>query len=205
MGEFVQFYVVLHQNLFLHLLATINLTEQPPAFTELLISFFAKSNLYPVYFILLLAIDSMIFKMLGVILREMNSARKRTMLKARFNKLLAGEKTLCPKDILELTNKERKNNWQSLNQPGIYILFNLTDKIYYVGQSTRMLDRVRQHFLGKGNPDVYADFRYGTNFSIQFVPLSKSSSITLNELDHEAILAYDGFTRGYNRNKGMQK
>ncbi|MGM8141375.1 hypothetical protein ACS8BW_09725, partial [Enterococcus italicus] len=71
--------------------------------------------------------------------------------------------------------------------------------------STRMLDRVRQHFLGKGNPDVYAVFRYGTNFSIQFVPLSKSSSITLNELDHEAILAYNGFTRGYNRNKGMQK
>ncbi len=57
---------------------------------------------------------------------------------------------------------------------GAYVLHNLNNDFYYVGQSINVVHRVKQHFTGKGNGDVYADFKYNNEFEIIFVPLATS-------------------------------
>lgn len=88
------------------------------------------------------------------------------------------------------------------NFAGVYILFNSTKNKYYVGQGKAVLNRVNAHFTGKGNGDVYADFKYGDKFTIKMISLEKSGYSTLNELERNTILAYDAFASGYNKTRG---
>ena len=88
------------------------------------------------------------------------------------------------------------------NFPGIYILHNHTQNIYYVGQGQRVLDRVNMHFTGKGNGDVYADYKYGEKFTIKILALKGSGFDTLNELERHAIDLYDAYENGYNKQRG---
>ena len=88
------------------------------------------------------------------------------------------------------------------NFPGIYILHNHTQNIYYVGQGQRVLDRVNMHFTGKGNGDVYADYKYGEKFTIKILAIKGSGFDTLNELERHAIDLYDAYENGYNKQRG---
>ena len=45
------------------------------------------------------------------------------------------------------------------NFAGVYILFNSTKNMYYVGQGKEVLNRVNAHFTGKGNGDIYSDYK----------------------------------------------
>ena len=65
-----------------------------------------------------------------------------------------------------------------------------------------MLNRVNAHFTGKGNGDVYADFKYGDKFTIKMISLEKSGYTTLNELERNTIMTYDAFASGYNKTRG---
>ena len=86
---------------------------------------------------------------------------------------------------------------------GIYLLHNLSNDKYYVGQSKRVLARVRQHFSGNGgNGDVYADYQRGDTFSVRTISLASSGYDSLNALEADAIDSYEAFTRGYNRRRG---
>lgn len=85
---------------------------------------------------------------------------------------------------------------------GIYILHNVSKDRYYVGQGVRVIDRVSQHFMGHGNADVYADWKYGDQFMIKTIPLQQSGYQSLNDLEHDAIAAYDACEHGYNRTHG---
>ena len=53
---------------------------------------------------------------------------------------------------------------KALNQQGeitgIFIVHNATKDLYYVGQSAKAIDRAAIQFLGRGNCDVYADYKY---------------------------------------------
>ena len=88
------------------------------------------------------------------------------------------------------------------NFAGVYILFNSTKNMYYVGQGKEVLNRVNAHFTGKGNGDVYADYKYGDKFTIKMISLEKSGYATLNELERNTIMAYDAFASGYNKTRG---
>ena len=88
------------------------------------------------------------------------------------------------------------------NFPGIYLIHNTTKGIYYVGQGERVLDRVNMHFTGKGNGDVYADYKFGDSFLIRIIGLQGSGFDTLNELERYAIDEYKAFEIGYNRQRG---
>ncbi len=90
-----------------------------------------------------------------------------------------------------------KNDFQ-----GVYVLFNKKKKIYYVGQSVNVLKRVNNHFTGKGNGDVYADFKYGDNFTIQTIPLENSGFSNLNDLEKQAITVFKAYKKGYNKTRG---
>ncbi len=41
---------------------------------------------------------------------------------------------------------------------GVYILYNQTKNMYYVGQGKSVFQRINSHFTGHGNGDVYADY-----------------------------------------------
>lgn len=88
------------------------------------------------------------------------------------------------------------------NFAGVYILYNKTKKIYYIGQSQKVLNRVNLHFTGKGNGDVYADYKYGNKFTIRIISLEHSGYKSLNELERHIILTYDSFATGYNKTRG---
>ena len=87
----------------------------------------------------------------------------------------------------------------TMNFAGVYILFNATKNMYYVGQGKEVLNRVNSHFTGKGNGDVYADYKYGDKFTIKMIALKNSGFSTLNDLERNTILTYDAFASGYNK------
>lgn len=74
---------------------------------------------------------------------------------------------------------------------GIFIVHNATKDLYYIGQSAKAIDRAALQFLGRGNFDVYADFKYGDAFNVRIVPLSISGYESLNELKRTAIKALE--------------
>lgn len=82
---------------------------------------------------------------------------------------------------------QRKALTQQGEITGIFIVHNATKDLYYVGQSAKAIDRAAIQFLGRGNCDVYADYKYGDSFSVRIVPLSESGYESLNELKRAAI------------------
>ncbi|MCM3725093.1 GIY-YIG nuclease family protein [Neobacillus cucumis] len=109
-----------------------------------------------------------------------------------------------PNELLELRNK-RKREWCGFeNFAGIYIIHNRENSMYYIGKAERLFDRAYKHFLDDktGNPEIYRDYRSGDEFSISFIPLDSTFFSDLNELEDNAIRAYDSFQHGYNRMGG---
>lgn len=90
----------------------------------------------------------------------------------------------------------------SRNFAGVYILHNESKDKYYIGQSKTVLNRVNNHFTGKGNGDVYVDYRNGDQFKIQLIPLENSGFDDLNSLERHFIKRYNAYGRGYNRTRG---
>lgn len=91
------------------------------------------------------------------------------------------------------------------NFAGIYIIYNQTKNMYYIGQGKEVSNRVNSHFTGKGNGDIYADYKYGNNFTIRTIPLKKSGFRTLNDLERNAIKTFHSYEWGYNKNRGNRK
>jgi hypothetical protein len=88
------------------------------------------------------------------------------------------------------------------NFAGVYILHNKTKNMYYVGQGQQVLNRVNAHFTGKGNGDVYADYKYGDSFKIKMISLDNSGFTSLNELERATIKTYNAYSQGYNKTRG---
>lgn len=114
---------------------------------------------------------------------------------------------LTPEEFIELRNKSfggrgRALHSNNFNFAGVYILHNKSKDLYYVGQGKQVLNRVNSHFTGKGNGDVYADYKYGDEWTIKVIALENSGYHTLNELERNTIAAYDSFENGYNRTRG---
>lgn len=112
------------------------------------------------------------------------------------NKWLAGFAEMSVKEFFELRKKNPENF------TGVYILNNTTKHKYYVGQAIRIFSRVNNHFTGKGNGDVYADYKYKDNFTIRLIPLSKSGYTSLDKLEKDMIAKFKANTTGYNKTAG---
>lgn len=87
---------------------------------------------------------------------------------------------------------------------GVYIIYNQTKNMYYVGQAKRLFFRVKQHFTGRGNGDVYADYKYGDSFLIRLVTLRESGYDDLDRLERDLIAKYHAYSHGYNKTAGNQ-
>lgn len=53
-------------------------------------------------------------------------------------------------------------------EQAVYLIKNLDKSMYYIGQSVHPHDRVFAHFVGRGNGDVYVDYRNGDSFIVRF-------------------------------------
>lgn len=114
---------------------------------------------------------------------------------------------MTPEQFMKMRNtsfggRGRRSHALTRNFAGVYILYNETKDMYYVGQGKQVLNRVNNHFTGKGNGDVYADYKYGDIFSIKMIALENSRFDTLNELERHAIARYNAFSKGYNKTRG---
>lgn len=83
---------------------------------------------------------------------------------------------------------------------GVYVLKNLNQNKNYVGQSVDVIKRVSSHFSGRGNGDVYADYKYGNSFEIILIPFQQPYK-SLNALEREMIRQFNA-DKGYNKTKG---
>lgn len=68
----------------------------------------------------------------------------------------------------------------------------------YVGQSKKIYNRVHNHFIGKGNGDVYCDVR---NEMYVYVKFYKCCESEMNDLEKRLIALYDA-TTSYNKTHG---
>lgn len=91
---------------------------------------------------------------------------------------------------------------QTSDPVGVYVLYNRTKNLTYVGQAKRLYFRVNQHLTGHGNGDVYADYKTGDEFSVKLIKLSSSGYDDLNKLEKDTIKNYGAYERGYNKTRG---
>ena len=114
----------------------------------------------------------------------------------RFDAFLEQYAWITPDDFFKV------KGLQSGDSVGVYILYNESQEIYYVGQATRLIFRINQHFTGHGNGDVYADYKYGDQFKIRAIRLVDSGYSDLDKLERDLIEKYEAYQLGYNKTKG---
>lgn len=136
----------------------------------------------------------LILSLLGRRHQEKRKARK-------VRAIAKGVERLSPAQFFALRNSY-KGHLQDFDFMGCYIIHNLRDGKYYIGQATHVPQRVNAHFTGKGNGDVYADYRYGHPFEIQLIDITTTTYRRLDDMERELIDAYDAHERGYNRKRG---
>lgn len=93
------------------------------------------------------------------------------------------------------------NNFQFTR---VYILYNQTKDLYYVGKGKKVFDRVNSHFTGRGNGNIYADYKANDQFTIRAIALNGSHYNSLDELEKYAIDSYKAYDKGYNRSRDHQ-
>ena len=127
--------------------------------------------------------------------------------KAAFNNELREvfyeSKKLTPEEFFKLKRKTSDFGGRSkYDESGVYVIFNKSSSMYYVGQSIHLIKRVNDHFTGKGNGDVYADYKYGADFEITLIPCPRED---LNKVERHYIEIFNAYGKGYNKNKGKKK
>lgn len=138
---------------------------------------------------------------LSVFYRVIVPNYRRIQAKKKIRSLVESKTSMTPQEFMRL--RSNYNLSSELDCPGIYVLHNRDKNKNYVGQSIRVLTRINQHFTGHGgNGDVYADYKYHDRFEIRIVKFEGSGYSTLNEMERQAIDAYDAYTRGYNKTRG---
>lgn len=149
----------------------------------------------------------LVYALITILVASLVAAyRNRRELRERFASLTDRNTSICAKDFLELRNGLIASRMLDGSEfTGVYILHNETKEKYYVGQSVRVLSRITQHLTGHGNGDVYADYKNGDEFTVQTISLISSGYLSLNDLERDAIRAYDAFDNGYNRTRGNRR
>lgn len=113
---------------------------------------------------------------------------------------------MTAEDFLEMRDRLRASGMLGESEfTGVYILHNVSKGKYYVGQSIRVLTRINQHLTGHGNGDIYADFKYGDAFTVGTIPIQGSGYQSLNDLERDAIAAYNAMDHGYNMTRGNRR
>ena len=157
---------------------------------------------YIIFFILI--IGAYILLSIGVIVFK---TLKKWKINKQIDDLANNAIEMTPEEFMKMRNasfggRGRRSHALTRNFAGVYILYNESKDMYYVGQGKQVLNRVNNHFTGKGNGDVYADYKYGDIFYIKMIALENSKFNSLNELERNTIARYNAFSKGYNKTRG---
>lgn len=157
--------------------------------------------------LVLLAITLVTLAYVNIVKREKEIREKQAEIRKTIQDLANNKLELTPQEFFTLRNQSFGGRGHpsyalTLNFEGVYILYNQTKNMYYVGQGKKVLNRVNAHFTGKGNGDVYADYKYGDSFTIKMLSLENSGYSNLNDLERDTIMTYDAFASGYNKTRG---
>lgn len=103
--------------------------------------------------------------------------------------------------------RKRKSGFDSKEdyQVGVYILHNQTKNKYYIGQSKDLLNRIFSHVNGRGNGDVYFDYKSGDEFRVRIYSYNPNQFRSLDEFEYHYIRIYEPHLSGYNRQAGNHK
>lgn len=131
---------------------------------------------------------------------------KKAEINKKIEELASNTLEMTPEEFFKMRKTSFDSHHSSYamkkNFAGVYILFNQSKGMYYVGQGKQVFNRVNAHFTGKGNGDVYADYKYGDKFTIKMIALENSGFSTLNELERNTISKYNAYYKGYNKTRG---
>ena len=155
-------------------------------------------------FLIMLVVFFAIIIILIILFSIIKDANDKKNIINQINSLANNTLEMTPQEFFEMRNKKINHSSYALshNFAGVYILFNKTKNLYYVGQGQQILNRINAHFTGHGNGDVYADYKYGDVFTIKMISLENSGCSSLNELERKTIMTYDSVAHGYNKTKG---
>ncbi len=134
-------------------------------------------------------------KDLGFVISDYMNARQ-LALQNKTDVFLNSIQDITPEEFFEIRNRQKGDI------VGVYIIHNETNDKYYVGQAKKLFFRINQHFTGHGNGDVYADYRFGDDFSIKIIKLSDSGYDDIDKLEKDMIEKYNAYSSGYNRTSG---
>lgn len=159
-----------------------------------------------ILFVLIIAIIALL-PLLKNYIRDRQQLEEREKIREQIFDLANNNLELNPEEFFKMRNKSLRRSGKALtsnnyNFPGVYILYNESKNKYYVGQGNKALNRINNHFTGKGNGDVYADYKYGDNWKIKVIALENSGFNSLNELERHTIESYDSYNNGYNKTRG---
>lgn len=121
---------------------------------------------------------------------------RREAIQNNMEEFINRSETITPEEFFEIKDRQKGDI------VGVYIIHNESRDQYYVGQAKKLFFRINQHFTGHGNGDVYADYKYGDDFSIKIIKLSESGYDDIDLLEKDMIKRYDAFNIGYNRTSG---
>lgn len=150
-----------------------------------------------VLFVLFVLILLIVFLLIGLFLSIRSCIAYDKKVRQHIYRLVNSQISVTPDDFLKL-----REQYKLPDGEGVYVIHNTTRDLYYVGQSIHVINRLSQHFCGRGNGDVYADYVYQNEFRIFIIPLVKSGYSTLNALEKDTIAAYHAYDKGYNRTRG---
>jgi hypothetical protein len=129
--------------------------------------------------------------------------RNKEEVKRELDRIRFLQKKFTPEELKRLKSHPEREKEGYKDFSGIYVIYNTVRDKYYIGQAKRVFERVHKHFIeSKGNPGVYSDYVSGDKFLINLLPIRQTCFSDLNELETNAISAYDSYKAGYNETPG---
>lgn len=159
-------------------------------------------------FVTILIIVTLVLSIIPLVAFIVECDKRRKEFEEAIDRLLNESAEITPEEFMRIrTAKVHGGKYEpyissSRNFAGVYILHNQDRNKYYVGQSKTVFNRVNNHFTGKGNGDVYVDYRNGEHFTIKLIPLMNSGFDSLDSLERYFISYYHAFENGYNKTRG---
>ena len=122
----------------------------------------------------------------------------------KINDFSSGNLELTPEELLKL----RSFSFGGQGRPlyirkkvisGVYVILNKTKNMYFIGHSKHVLDRVKSHLNGRGNADIYYDYKNGDSFAIKMYSLEGSGFESLRDLEKDLALKLNAISKRYSR------
>lgn len=155
---------------------------------------FIQDNIAYVFYVLCAIAVVIVFV---PIIRALVQRNKRKAVENKIKDFYNGVSEMTPEEFFEARDKYMHDDIV-----GVYVIMNVTRKLPYVGQAKRLFFRVNQHLTGHGNGDVYADYKYGDEFTIKLIPLISTEHGNIDKLEKDTIDYYGAYDEGYNRTRG---